>query len=57
MYKYYPLILGIMDTLEEWNKKLNSFTGEHMDNAIVGAVVVIVLLAIGCWGINELNKK
>lgn len=57
MYKYYPLILGIMDTLEEWNKKLNSFTGEHMDNAIVGGVVVIVLLIIGCWGINELNKK
>lgn len=57
MYKYYPLILGIMDTIEEWNKKLNSFTGEYMDNAIVGGIVVIVLLIIGCWGINELNKK
>lgn len=57
MYKYYPLILEIMDKLEEWNKKLNAFTGEHMDNALVGAVVVGVLLLIGCWGINELNKK
>lgn len=46
-----------MDTLEEWNKKLNAFTGEHMDNALVGALIVIGLLVIGCWGINELNKK
>ncbi len=57
MYKYYPLMLGIMDTLEEWNEKLNAFTGEHMDNALVGALIVGILLIIGCWGVNELNKK
>lgn len=57
MYKYYPLILGIMDTLNEWNDKLNAFAGEHMDNVLVGALMVGALLFIGCWGVNELNKK
>ena len=36
MYNIYPMILGIIDQLNEWNEKINSFVGEHMDNVVVG---------------------
>lgn len=57
MYKYYPLILGIMDTLEEWNEKLNAFAGEHMDNVLVGTIVIGILIFVAFSGINALTKK
>lgn len=57
MYKYYPLILGIMDTLEEWNEKLNAFAGEHMDNVLVGTIVIGILIFVTFSGINALTKK
>lgn len=57
MYNYYPLILDFMDKIEEWNEKLNAFAGEHMDNVLVGALIVGVLIFIGFSGINALNKK
>ena len=40
----------------ELNEKLNDFTAKYMDNAIVGAVVVVVILAVAYAGINTLNK-
>lgn len=57
MYKYYPLILGIMDKIEEWNEKLNAFAGERMDNVVVGTLVLGVLILVGFYGISALNKK
>lgn len=57
MYKYYPLILGIMDTLEDWNEKLNAFASGHMDNVLVGALMVGAILIVSFWGINTLNKR
>lgn len=57
MLKIYPQILGFLDKIEEWNEKLNAFTAEHMDNALVGAIIVIVLMVIAVWGIGVLNKK
>lgn len=56
MMKYYPYILGIMDTLNDWNDKLNEFAGAHLDNVLVGTVVVIGIFIISAWGINTLNK-
>ncbi len=53
----YPYILGLMDTLNEWNEKLNDFAGSHMDNVAVGTVVVAAVFVIAAWGIKELNKK
>lgn len=57
MYNLYPQILGIIDTLNDWNDKLNDFSASHLDNVLVGTVVVAVIFIIGAWGINALNKK
>ena len=53
----YPYILGIIDTLNDWNEKLNEWAGGHMDNVAVGTLIVGVLFVLGAWGIRELNKK
>lgn len=53
----YPYILGIMDTLNDWNTKLNEWAAGHMDNVLVGTVIVAAIFVIGAWGIGELNKK
>ena len=55
--KYYPLILGIMYTLNDWNEKLNDFAAGHMDNVFVGTIVVGAIFVISAWGINTLNKR
>ena len=50
-------ILGITETLNEWNEKLNNFVSGHMDNTWMGAVIVGVVFVVAAWGINTLNKK
>ena len=55
--KYYPLILGIMDTINEWNDKLNDWASKYLDNVGVGTLVVGAVFVIGAWGISVLNKK
>lgn len=57
MISYYPYILGIIDTLNDWNEKLNSFSAEHLDNAGIGTAVVIGIFIISAWVISALNKK
>ena len=57
MYNIYPMILGIVDQLNDWNDKLNSFASEHMDNVAVGTVVFFAILLVMFWGIGSLNKK
>lgn len=57
MYDFYPLILGVMDTLNDWNEKLNKFAEGHMDNVGVGTAVAGIILVMSIWGINTLNKK
>ena len=57
MYNIYPQILGLIDTLNDWNKKLNSMTEGKLDNVLVGSLIVIVLFVVGVWGISALNKK
>lgn len=57
MYNIYPMILGIIDQLNEWNEKINSFVGEHMDNVVVGTSVFFGILLVMYWGIGTLNKK
>ena len=53
----YPYILGIMDTLNEWNDKFNDFSAAHLDSPVVATVVVIAVFAISAWAIKELNRK
>lgn len=57
MTNYYSQILSLMDTLNEWNEKLNSFAASHMDNVWVGTVIGGGLLVLAIWGINALNRK
>ena len=57
MYNIYPMILGIVDQLNDWNDKLNSFASEHMDNVAVGTVIFCAILLVMFWGIGSLNKK
>ena len=57
MINKYSLILGIVDKIEEWNEKLNAFAGEHMDNVLIGSLVVGVLIFVAFSGVNALNKK
>ena len=57
MINKYSLILDIVDKIEDWNEKLNAFAGEHMDNVLIGSLVVGVLIFVAFSGINALNKK
>ena len=57
MNNFYPYILGIMDTLNEWNDKFNDFAAAHLDSPLVATVVVIGVFFIAAWGIRALNKK
>jgi len=53
----YPYILGITDTLNEWNAKFNDFAAAHLDNPLVATAVVVGVFFIAAWGIRALNKK
>ena len=57
IFQYYPLILGIIDTLNDWNDKLDDFAASHMDSVGVGTAILGVILVVSVWGINTLNKK
>ena len=57
MNNFLPYILGITDTLNEWNEKLNNLIGGKTDNVWVGAGIVAVVFIVAVWGINTLNKK
>jgi len=55
--RYYPVLLGIVDQLNDWNDKLNKFADEHMGNVGVGTLLFFALLAVAFFGVAELNKK
>ncbi len=55
--KYNLLLLNLVDKIEEWNEKLNAFASEHMDNVLIGSLIVGVLIFVAFAGINSLNKK
>lgn len=57
MMNNYILFLDLVSKINELNEKLNEFTGKYMDNALVGAVVVVVILAVAYAGVNTLNKR
>lgn len=57
MNNYYPYILGILDTLNDLNEKLNKFAGSHLDNVWVGAATVGAIFVVAAWGISVLYKR
>ncbi len=57
MINFYPYILGIKETLSDWNEKLSNLVGGSLDSVWVGALIVGLVFVISAWGINTLNKK
>jgi len=57
MYNFYPLILSFMDTLNDWNEKLNNFAEKHLNNVGVGTAIIGIIFVVAVWGIGALNKK
>ncbi len=57
MYNFYPLILSFMDTLNDWNEKLNGFAEKHLNNVGVGTAIIGIIFVVAVWGIGALNKK
>ena len=57
MIKYYSQILSLMDTLNDWNEKLDKFAKVHMDNVWVGTAIGAGLLILTIWGIGILYRK
>ena len=54
--QYFPLIMGLIDILNDWNEKLNQLVDGRFDNVIVGTIIVAGIFVISAWGINTLNK-
>ena len=57
MYKYYPLMIGIVDQLNKWNEDINKWADEHMGNVGFGVIVFFGLLGIAFFGVERLNRK
>ena len=54
---YYPMILGLIDTLNDWNEKLSGWASSHMDNVWFGIAMLAGILVVSFWGIGVLNKR
>ncbi len=57
MNNFYPYILGLLDTINDWNEKLNGLSSKYLDSPAVGTVVVIGIFVVSGIVIAELNKK
>ena len=57
MNDLFPMILGIIDQLNDWNEKLNSFAEKHLNNVGVGTAIIGIIFVVAVWGIGALNKK
>ena len=56
IFKYYPMILGITEKLNDLNEKINEMLGSKLDNVFIGTLVLGAILVVAFWGISELNK-
>ncbi len=57
MMKYYPLMLGIVDTLNDWNDKLNKIADKYMGNVGFGTLVFFILIGVAFYAVGTFNKK
>ena len=55
--QYFPMVLGIIDTLNDWNEKLEGWASSHMDNVWFGIAILAGILVVSFWGIGALNKR
>ena len=52
----YASILGIVDTLNEWNEKLRNFTTGKTDNVFIGTLIIGVVFVVSAWAISYFGK-
>lgn len=57
LLKYYPMILGIVDLINDWDEKLKKFADGHMGSVGVGTLLFGGILFVAIMGVNTLNKK
>lgn len=48
---------GIIDTLNDWNEKLNKIASTHMDSVWTGVIILGILIVVAVFGINTFNKR
>jgi len=56
MIKFYPYILGIIDTLNEWNEKLKNFTTGKTNNVALATAIIGIIFVVSAWAISYFNK-
>jgi hypothetical protein len=54
---FYPYIIGITDTLNDWNEKLNGLVGENFGQLGTGVLIMALLIGAAVWGIHTFNKR
>ena len=54
---YYPYILGIIDTLNDWNEKIKAFATGNSNNVLFATAFVMGIFVVAAWAINFFNKK
>ena len=52
----YPYILGIIDTINEWDEKLKEFTTGSSNNVLFATVFVIGIFIVAAWAIHFFNR-
>ena len=52
----YANIIGIVDTLNEWNEKLRNFTTGKTDNVFVGTLIIGGVFVVSAWAISYFGK-
>ena len=57
MIRLYPYMLGIVDTLNDWNDKLNKLADKYMNNVGFGTLVFFILVGVAFFAVGTFNKK
>ena len=53
----YPYILGILDTINEWNEKIKAFATSNSNNVAFATAFIIGIFVVAAWAINMFYKK
>ncbi len=54
---WYPYILGLLDTLNDWDQKLKEMTTGNSNNVIFATAFIAGIFVVSAWAINFFNKK
>ncbi len=54
---YFPYILGIIDTLNDWDEKLKAWTTGNSNNVAFATILLGGVFVVSAWAISFFNKK